>query len=163
MLYVQHVCQHVQPVLCRLTFVDNDGIIQVAALDEVSLQQGLNIANENKGTCAGYLLGIVQGIVKRGKLRVDELRLEGAHGCDGEVGIRQYGDARPRLVILYFYLLANDIKVLGSVLFFYTDLVNLVHVLDSRTIQNREFRAVDLHQTVVNAKCIESRETMLYR
>ena len=36
-LHVQHVGQHVEALLCGLPFVNDDGIVQVAALDEVRL------------------------------------------------------------------------------------------------------------------------------
>ena len=37
MLYVQHICQHVEAFLCGLTLIDHDGVVQVTALDEVGL------------------------------------------------------------------------------------------------------------------------------
>ena len=79
MLYMEHVCQHVEALLSGLTLIDDDGIVEVAALDEVCLQQRFDIADEDEGAGTGNLCGILGRIVDGGKLRVDEFRLEGAH------------------------------------------------------------------------------------
>ena len=151
MLYVQHVCQHVQTLLRCLSFVDDDGIVEVASLDEISLQQRFNVANEDKraGTC--YFLGEFLHVVECGKLRVDEFRLKGAHCRDRELIIRQNRDNRARLLILDLNLVAYDVPVFRCVLFLDTHLVNLFHILNSRTVENREFRTVHLNETVVDA------------
>ena len=37
MLYMQHVSQHVETLLCGLTLIDDDGIVEVTAFDKVGL------------------------------------------------------------------------------------------------------------------------------
>ena len=150
MLYVQHICQHVETLLSGLTLVDDDGVVQVAALDEVCLQQRLDVTNEDKRTGTGNLGGVFLGVVDGGKLRADELRLEGAHCRDGEFLIGQDGDARTRVLVLHLNLLADDIVVLGGILFFDAYLLNLLHILDGRAVEDGELRTVHLNQAVVD-------------
>ena len=66
--YAQHVGQRVQTLLCGLSLVDDDSVVQVATLDKVGLQQRFNIANEDEGACGSYLGGEVLHVVECGKL-----------------------------------------------------------------------------------------------
>ena len=50
MLYVQHICQHIEALLSSLALIDDDGVVEVTTLDEVGLQQGLNVADEDERT-----------------------------------------------------------------------------------------------------------------
>ena len=93
MLYVEHISQHVEALLCGLALVDDDGIVKVATLDEIRLQQRLDVTNEDKRTGTGYLGDVCLLTVECRKLAVDELRLEGAHRCQREFLIGQDGDA----------------------------------------------------------------------
>ena len=68
MFYVQHVCKHVKTFLGGLTLIHHDGIVKVTTLDEVGLQQRFNIPDKHESTCRGYLLRIIQDVVKCGKL-----------------------------------------------------------------------------------------------
>ena len=150
-LHVQHVGQHVEAFLGGLPLVDDDGIIQVTALDKVSLEQRLNVAHKNEGAGTGNLILILQGTVERGKLRVDELRLERAHGCYRETVVGQNSDARTSFLVLHLNFLADDVPVFGGILLLDTHLVNLLHILDGRAVEDGELGAVDLYQAVVDA------------
>ena len=88
MFNTQHVGQHVQTLLGGLTLVDDDGVIHIATLDEVGLEQGLNIADKHKGACWGNLGGEVFYSVDCGKLRIDEFRLKRAHDRQRELIVR---------------------------------------------------------------------------
>ena len=72
-LNVQHICEHIETLLRRLTLINDNGIVKVAALDEISLKQGLDITDEHKGTSTGNLAREILHVVEGGKLRVDEL------------------------------------------------------------------------------------------
>ena len=161
MLHVQHVCQHVETLLRGLTLVDHNGIVEVATLDEIRLKQRLDVANEYEGTCRGNLRGIFPGIIEGCKLRTDKLRLKGAHRRDGEVLVGQDGDDRTSIVVFHLNLLSDDIPVLRGILLFDAHLFDLIHILDSRSVEDGELRAVHLNHTVVNAQRIEGRETVL--
>ena len=54
MLHVQHVGQLIELLLRNLTLIDDDGIVHIATLDEVRLQQGLNVAYKDEGACCCY-------------------------------------------------------------------------------------------------------------
>ena len=155
MLHVQHVGQLVELFLRNLALVHDDGVVQVAAFDEIGLEQRLNIAHEDKGTCGRNLCGVVIDVVERGKLRVDELRVERAHRGEREVVVGQDRDARAAFLVLYFNLLAYDIPVLGRVQFLNAYLLDFLHVLDGRAVEDGELRAVHLNQAVVHAQCVE--------
>ena len=161
-LNMQHVGQHVETLLCGLTLVNDDGVVEIAALDEVGLQQRLEVAHEDKGTCRSYLLSILVDIVEGGKLAVDELRLEAAHRGERELVVGQDGDARAVLLVLHLYLLADDVVVLGSVLLFDAHLLNLLYKLDGRAVEDGELRAADLYEAVVDAQSVEGAEAVLH-
>ena len=93
MLHVQHVSQHVQTLLSGLTLVDDDGVVQVTALDEVGLQQRLNVTYKDEGTRSSNLCSIVLHVVECCKLAADELRLKRTHGGNGELLVGQQGNA----------------------------------------------------------------------
>ena len=76
MLHMQHICQHVETLLRGLALIDDDSVVEVAALDQISLKQRLDIANKDKGTGTGYLSIVSVWIIKCSKLRTDKLRLE---------------------------------------------------------------------------------------
>ena len=162
MLHVQHVGQHVEALLSGLALVDHDGIVQVAALDEVGLQQRLDVANEHERAGRGNLCIVSIGIIERSKLRADEFRLEGAHGCYREVFIGQDGDARTGVLILHLDLLADDIEVLGGVLLLDANLLDLLHILDGRAVEDGKLRAVNVDHTVVDTHRVEGGESVLY-
>ena len=68
MLHMQHVSQHVETLLSGLALVDDDGVIEVATFNEVSLQQRLNVTHKNEGAGGGYLRREVLHFVDCGKL-----------------------------------------------------------------------------------------------
>ena len=91
--HLQQVGQIVELLLRDLTLVDNDGVLQIAALDEVGVEQWHDIANEDKGTGRGNLCDEVSNLVDSCKLAVDELRLERTHGGNRELVVGQNSDA----------------------------------------------------------------------
>ena len=162
MLYVQHIGQLVETLLSSLALIDDDGIVQVAAFDEIGLQQRLYVAYEDEGAGAGYLLGIVLRIIQACKLRVDELRLERAHGRNREILIGQDRDARTCILVLHLNFLTDDVEVLWSVLLLNAYLLDFFYILDGRTIEDGELRPVHLHDTVVDAQSIECRQCVFH-
>ena len=146
----QQICQLIHLLLLQLTLVNHDGVVQVTTLDQVGIQQGDDITHEDEGSCRSNLLGVVLHVVKRSKLTADKLRLEGAHGRDGEVFIRKDGDARTAGLIFHLYLMTDDIVVFRSILLHRADLLNLLDIGNGRTVEDRELRTVHLYQTVVN-------------
>ena len=49
--HLEVVSKLIELFLFYLTFVDNDGIVEVATLDEVGLEQRHDVTYENKSTC----------------------------------------------------------------------------------------------------------------
>ena len=162
-LYAQLVSQPVQTLLRRLTLVDDNSVVHITALDEVSLQQGFNVAHEDKGARSSDVCGKLVNLVEGSKLRINEFRLKRTHGRQREFIVRKQRDARARLLVLDFNLLANDVEVLGGVLFNDTHLLNALHILDGRAVEDGELRTIDLDETVVDAQSIERSHTVFYR
>ena len=158
--HLQQVGQIVELLLCDLTLIDDDGVLQVATLDEVCIEKRHNVAHEDKRTGRCNLCGEIANLVDSSKLAIDELRLERAHGGNRELVVGQNGDARTRLFVFYFYLLANDVPVLCCRLLFDAHFLNLLYVHDGRAVEDRELRAVDLNKAVVDTECIECCHTM---
>ena len=94
------------------------------------MQQGFYVANKDEGSCGSNVGCKLVDFVECCKLRVDEFRLEGAHGGQREVVVGQQGDARATLFVLDFYFLADDVVVFGSVLLFDAYFLNALYILD---------------------------------
>ena len=161
MLHMQHIGQRVKALLSGLALINNDSVVQIATLNQVGLKQGLNIAHEDKGACWSNLGSIFCYVIYGGKLAVDELRLERAHCGERHLIVGQNGDARTGFFVLDLNLLANDIPVFGGILLLNAYLLNLLHILDGRAVEDGELRTVDLNETVVDSQCIEGRKTVL--
>ena len=155
MLHVQVVGQFVEVFLRNLRFVYHDGVVEVAAFDETGLEQRLNFAHKHKGAGAGYLVGEVLHVVERGKLAVDELRLERNHGRDGELLVGQDDDARARGLVAELNFLLDDVEVLGRVLLHNAYALYVFHIENGRTVEYGEFGAVHLYEAVVDAHGVE--------
>ena len=82
---VKYVCKLIKFLLSYLALIDNNSVIQIAALYKVCFKQRYDIANKHECTSWRNLLAKVANIVESCKLAIDELRLERAHSCDGEL------------------------------------------------------------------------------
>ena len=148
-IHVSHseeVGQLVKTLLSRLTLIDNDGVVEVAALD---------VSYEYEGASSRNLLGVVLHIVERSKLAIDELRLERAHGGDRELLVGQDGDNRTCFLVFHLMLVTDDVVVFRRVLLFDSYLLNLVDIHDCGTVEDRELRTVYLHQAIVYSHCVK--------
>ena len=157
-IHVRHlemVGELIELSLLYLALVDNDGIVQVATLDEVGLEQWHDIANEYEGTCRSNLVNISLHLVEGSKLAVDELALERTHRRDAEFLVRKDGDDRT-VVVLHLNLMTDDILVLLCILLLDAYALNLLYIHGCRAVEDRELRTVYLDETVVDAEGIES-------
>ena len=155
MLYMQHIGQHVKTFLGGLALVDDNGVVEVATLDEVCLQQRLDVTYKDECTGLCDLVGILQRVVECGKLRIDELRLKRTHGCDGELVVGQDCDARTVGLVLHLNLLADDVPVLWSILLLDAHFANLIDIHDGRSVEDGELRTIHLYHTVVDTQGVE--------
>ena len=161
MLYVEGIGQFVKALLRNLLFVDDDGIVEVASLDEARLQEGLNLAHEDEGAGIGNLGLEILHMVEGGKLAVDKLRLEGNHRRDGELVVGQDDDGRACVFIDKLNLLLDDIEVLRGILFEDAHALDILHINLGTAIQNGKLGAIHLYQTVVHAQRIECCQSVL--
>ncbi len=151
MLYSKHVCQFVQTLLSCLALIDNNSVIHIATLYQVSLQQWFYITNKYKSTCRSNFCSKILYFVDCGKLRINKFRFKRAHNRKREFVVGQDGDNRSCLLVFYFNFLADDVPVFGCVLLFYTYFFNFLNIFYGRTVENWEFRTVNLNHTVVNS------------
>ena len=68
MFHLHHVGQAVELGLRHLLLVDDDGVVEVASLDEASRKQRLNLANEYERAAGCDFRGEIGHVVQRGKL-----------------------------------------------------------------------------------------------
>ena len=73
---VEEVGKLVEFLLWNLTLVDDDGVVEVAAFDEVGLKEWHNVAHEDEGAGRSDFVGELVDVVEGRKLTADELRLE---------------------------------------------------------------------------------------
>ncbi len=67
-LHLHQVGEFVEVGLLHGRVVDDDGVIQVAALDKVELQQWHHLAHKHEGAGSGNLVLELAQVVERGKL-----------------------------------------------------------------------------------------------
>ena len=161
--YLQEVCKLVKTLLCGLFLVYYYGIVEVATLYKVGLEQRLYVAHEHERACRRYLLCEVINLVECGKLAVHELGVERAHGSKAELLIRKNSYARASSLILDLYLVTNDVPVLRSIELLYAYFLDFIDIKGCASIKNRELGAVDLYQAVVYTHSIKGRQAMLNR
>ena len=157
------VGQLVEFVLRLGLLVDDDGVVEVATLDETSRQHHLDLADEAERTCRSYLFLEVAHVVERSKLRAEDLRLEGNHSRDAELLIGQDGDDAACLVVAHFDFLVNDVIVLGRVLLGDAYAADVLDIDLSRAVEDGHFGTVDLNEAVVDAERVEGCQGMLDR
>ena len=145
----------VELFLFYLTFVDNDGIVEVSTLDKVGLEQWHDVSYENECACRRNLFNVFLHSVECSKLAVDEFAFEGTHGSDTEIFVWQDGDDGT-IIIFHFYFVADDVEIFFCILFLDSNTLDFLYIQCSRAIENRELRTIYLNQTVVNTECIKS-------
>ena len=143
-------------------FVNNDGIVHVATFDEVGFKQRLDVAHKHKCTCRSNLSFKIIERIECGKLAINELRIERTHRRYAKLVVGKDGDARTRSLVFHLNLMPNDVVIFGYALLLDAHTLNLFHIHDGRTIENGEFRAVNLYETVVDTHSVERRKAMLY-
>ena len=74
--HLEEVGKLVQTLLCCLLLVDHDCVVEIAALNEVSLEQRLYVAHKDEGACLCNLCRERVHLVERCKLAVDKFRVE---------------------------------------------------------------------------------------
>ena len=161
MLHVHVVGKLVETFLRNLPFVDNNGVVEVAALNQPGLEQRLNLAHKDEGAGVGNFFGKVLHIIERGKLAVDELRVEGNHCRDGELLIGENDDGRAGFFVAELDFFLDDVEVLGSILHHDAYAADILDILLGTAVENRKFRAVDLYEAVVDAHGVEGSHTVL--
>ena len=160
--HLQEVCQLVKFLLWNLLLIDNNCIIQVTTLNQVSLQEWHNVTYKNECTFWSNLGCISIDIIQCSKLTANKLRVKVTHRSDRELLVRENSNDRA-ILILNLNLLANDIVILWSILVNDTNLIDFINIHRCRTIEDREFWAINLYKTVINTHCIKGRHTMFYR
>ena len=125
--HLEVVGELVELLLLHLPLVDDDGVVEVAALDEVGLEQGHDVAHEDEGAGGGYLLAVGLHLVEGGELAVHKLALEGAHCRDAELLVGEDGDHGSALV-LHLYLVADDVVVFLGVLLLDAHALDFLHI-----------------------------------
>ena len=65
------------------------------------------------------------------------------------------GNARTSVIILYLDFLTDYVEIFGGILLFDSDLLNLVHILDGRAVEDGELGTVHMDHTVVNTHGIK--------
>ena len=98
-LYTHQVGQTVEVGLCHGGVVDDDGVVEVAPLDEVVLHQGLNLAHEYKCAAGGNLSGILLDMLEGGELVVEDFGVEVNLDIDAEIVVGEYDYRRACLGI----------------------------------------------------------------
>ena len=90
--HAHNVGKLVVGILRHFTFVDNNGVVQVAAFDKSGLQQRFYLAYKYESAAGGYFILEFCHIFQCGKLVGDDGRVVGYQYVQTEVFIGQYDD-----------------------------------------------------------------------
>ena len=150
-------------LLLRNGILDNDDrVVQIAALDEVHLEQRLQFVQEDEGAAGGYLLCVVVEGVQRGILVADDLRVVVYVHRYGElvIGIYDYSDALvgDRIDLLLGHLVIFAVGLLLD----QTHLEDLLCIFACRAVHDGHLGGVDVDHCVVDTHRPQGREDMLY-
>ena len=122
----ERVGQFVVAFLWQLALIDDDGVVEVAALDESQIEQGLNLSHKHEGARRGDFCWEIFDIVEIGKLVVQYLRVESNLGIHAEVVIGQQNEVFT-ILALDFHLVLHHIVVFLGFLLLQTHLLYLLH------------------------------------
>ena len=88
--HVHHVGHVVQVLLLHLRIVDDDGIVQVTALDEAELDERLYLAHEHKRAAGSDFVLELLDVGQRGKLVAQHGRVKLNHAINRQVVVGQH-------------------------------------------------------------------------
>ena len=162
MLGSDAVGQHVELSLRLLLLVDDDGVVEVAALDESGSQHHFHFTHETESTCGSDVVGELLQVGKLCGLVAEYFAREGYGGRDAKTVGRLYGERRARMFVLHLQLLADDEVFALSLLLHDAHAHDVLDVNLCRAVEDGHFGAVDLQQAVVYAQGIEGGHGMLY-
>ena len=151
MLSSGQLAELVEVLLRCLTFVDDNGVVEVAAFDKPCQEQLLYLTHKHEGAgCSNLCCELVHAVECR-ELAAEHLAVEGNHACNREVIVGQQRDASSRLVVSELHLLGDVVVVLRRVLFADADSLYLTHERFRAAIKDGKLRTVHLHQHIVDA------------
>ena len=149
-------------LLVRYGILDNDdGIVEVAALDEVHLEERFELVQEHEGAAGSDLARIIVVGIERGVLVADDLRVvvDVYRYREDVIGVEYYGDALFGYGVDHF--LGHLVVFAFGVLLDKTRFDDLFCILSCGTVHDRGFRSIDVYQGVVDPECPECRHDML--
>ena len=149
--HAYHVGQLVKVLLRHLALVDDNGVVQVASLDESCLKQGLNLAHENESAAGGYFFLELAHVLQRGELVGEDGRVVGHQYVQAEALVGQQDDGRAGLFIAEFRLRFDDIEIFYGVLFYRAHALYFLDIVLGASVQDGELGTVHLYQAVVYA------------
>ena len=152
MLHAERVGKLVETSLIDAALIDDEGVAQIAALDESHVQEGFYFADENKGASTGNLLGEVGKVLEHCALRLDELAVgENNGGVERKMIAGLHTQARTRDLIVVLKRFDHFEITTFGLLFAQADSLYFAHIEHRTTVEDGKFRPVDLDEAVVDA------------
>ena len=142
-------------------FIDHDGVVEIAALDEACFKERLYVAHEHESAGRSDFLGEFRYMVECGILVVEYVGLEIDFHVEAEFVVGQKHELRAGFGIYDFNLVLHIEEVLVGILFFESYALDGVDKRLGAAVEYRNFRTVDTDQAVVHPKGIESRHCVL--
>ena len=145
-IFVGHIHQIGQTVELFLThrrIVDNDGVVEIAPLDEIGVDKRLYLTHEDESAARSNLFGEVVKTVESGILIGENRRIEVHHDVDAEMVVGKNNDRRAcfLVAIIVFF----GFKLLKACL------LDFLHIDFGTSVENRHLGSVDLDDDIVEA------------
>ena len=156
-----HVGDMVEVLLVQGRVVDDDGIVEVAALDEVGLDELLNLAHEDECAAGGDLLAEVLEVLKGGVLVAQDGRVVVDFDVHRELVVGEHHQLGAGFLVDDLDFVADDKELLVGGLLHEARLLYLFHELDSAAVEDRHLGTVDLDEDVVDTGGIEGGHAVL--
>ena len=135
----------------------DDGVVQIAALDEVYLHQGFDLVQEDERAAGCDLLGVVVAGNERGVLVADDLRVVVDVYRDGELVVGVEDDGHALFGDGVDHLLGDVVERTFGLLVDQAGFGDGLGVGCGRSVENGGLFGVDVDHGVVDAQCPEGR------
>lgn len=149
--HLHNIADMIDAILRDLLIINNDSIVEVTTLDKVGFDELLDLAYENESSGGSHLGFELGEIVEHSELIGEDGGIILNHTLDAEPIVGINGKSRTGLLISELLFLLNNIIILVSLLLDDADLLDEFDITDGAAVEDREFGAIDVDDTVVDA------------
>ena len=159
---IHHVGDAVQMLLAQRRVIDDNRVVEVAALDKICLKQIFNLADKDKCAARGYLFGEIAYMLKCGILVAEYRRVVIDFDIDRELIVGEDDYLCAGFFVADLDFVAHDKKFLVCLLFLQPYFFDFTRELDGTAVKNGHLGSVELYKNIIHTCGIEGSHTVFY-